>query len=133
MRAEKIVAALLTSDAGIAALAADRIYGGVAPEQVPSPLVVYLKRSAEHDETLAPDGDGALVRAVIDVLCVAPTYPELKALGEAVRVALAWRQGEIAGEQCAGITILDEGADQYDPDLREHAQLWSFSVSHSEP
>lgn len=133
MRAEKIVAALLTADAGVAALVADRIYGGVAPEQAPAPLVIYSKRSAEHDPTLAPDGDGALVTAAIDVLCIAPTYPLLKALGEAVRQALAWQQGEIAGEQCAGITILGEDGDLYDPDLREHAQVWGFQVAHAEP
>lgn len=133
MRAEKIVAALLNADAGVAAIVGTRVFGGVAHEQSPAPLVVYSKRSAERGGMLAPNNEGAVVTAVLDVLCIAPNYEQLKVLAEAVRRALVYQQGTVAGEHLMGIEAIDEGVDQYDPELREFGQVWGYQVTHTEP
>lgn len=133
MRAEKIVAALLTADAGVAAIVGTGVFGGVAHEQWPAPLVVYRKRSAERGGLLAPGNDGAVVTAVLDVVCIATTYEQLKQLAEAVRQALVYQQGTVAGEHLMGIEAIDEGADEYEPELREFGQVWGYQVTYSEP
>lgn len=138
MRAEKIVKALLDASAAVAAIVGTRIYGGVAPEEEPAPLVVFRKAGAQRPQSedgglLDPEVEGQIVSAAVDVLCIAGEYPQLKALGEAVRQALAYEHGTVAGETLLGIEIADEGGDQYDPELREHGQVWSFEVRHTEP
>lgn len=131
MRAEKVVAALLNGDAGIAAIVGTRIYGAVAPEEDPAPLLIYSK--ADGTERL-PDLDTAetTVRARVDVLVVATTYVQLKELAEAVRVALEGQSGSVAGVALLDIEIDAEGGDQYEPNLREFAQVWTFRVVHTE-
>lgn len=131
MRAEKAVAALLNADVGVSALVGTKIYGAAAPDETPAPLLVYRKVSADRAEQLSPE-PVQLVEAQIEVLCVASTYPELKALGEAVRLALVGRAGTVAGVDLQYIRVQEEGADDYEPQLREFAQPWTFAVQHTE-
>ncbi len=138
MRAEQIVESLLTGAAGVTALVGSRIYGGVAAQDVAAPLVVYRKVGATRDEGMdpadvQPDADTAFERAQIEVTCVAAEYEALKSLGEAVRLALAYRRGAVAGYELLGIFIESEGPDEFDPNRDEFFQAWVFRVEHSEP
>ena len=136
MRAEKVTAAVLGGDAGVAALVGTRIYGNVAPEEsdAPAPLLIYRKLGAEREYTVHLSGamSGATVRAAIEVLCIATSYPQLKALAEAVRLAMSGAAGTIAGVAVGYVRLTDEGADEYAPDTREHLQALTFEIAHSE-
>lgn len=131
MRAERAVAAILNAHAGVAAIVGTKIYASIAPEESTAPLLVYRKVSALRVLTLSVSAQ-AEVDARIEVLVVARTYEELKSLGEQVRLALAYARGTYAATDVLSITIDDEGPDEYDPDLREHAQTWVYLVKHSE-
>jgi hypothetical protein len=131
MRAEKAVAALLNAAPGVSAIVGAKIYGAAAPDETPAPLLVYRKVSAERPDQLQPSPI-QLVEAQVEVLCVASTYPELKALGEAVRLALVGQAGIVNGVELQYISIEEEGADEYEPQLREFAQPWTFRVQHTE-
>jgi hypothetical protein len=131
MRAEKAVAALLTADSGVAALVGTQVYGGSVPQNTAAPLVVYL-----HGDGSPVDAQRVMQEAVwsaqIEVLCVAATYTALKALAEAVRLALAFQSGVIAGVQVLAIVCANKGRDQYDPELAEHGQVLTFNVLYQE-
>lgn len=131
MRAEKAVASLLNADAGVAALVGTKIYGGAAPDETAAPLLVYRKQSAERVEQADP-APLQIVEALIDVLCIASTYPQLKDVGEAVRLALIGQRGTVNGVDLLYISLDQEGGDDYEPTLREHAQVWTFRVQHTE-
>lgn len=134
MRAERAVKALLDGAAGVTSLvggASPRIYGGAAPQEAAAPLLIYSKSGASREPVLRPT-ESRVVDALIDVLCVARTYGALKDLGEQVRLALNGASGTIATTVVLGITIEAEGPDQYEPQLDEFAQLWTFRVSHTE-
>ena len=130
MRAEKVVSFLLNDDSTIASIVDEKIYGGVALKGTAAPMLVYAKQSASRSVDLS--AEAAVVTALIDVLVVARTYQELKALSEAVRLAVAYKYGEIAGVENVETQINDEGPDEYDPDLNEFAQVWTFNVVHVE-
>lgn len=132
MRAERAVAALLNAAPGVSALVGTRIYGSVPPEQSPAPLIIYRKLAANRVLSLSLSAL-AEVDARIELLLVAQTYAQLKDLGEQVRLALAYQRGvSVGGTDVLHITIDDEGPDEYDPELREHAQTWVYLVKHSE-
>jgi hypothetical protein len=132
MRAEKAVSALLAADAGVAAIVASRIFGAFAPDDTAAPLLVYRKLSASREPQVELAAPPQLVEALVEVLCVAPSYPVLKSLGEAVRVALVGQRGTVNGVDLLGIAIEEEGADEYEPQLREYAQAWTYRVQHTE-
>ncbi len=132
MRAERAVTALLNAAAGVTAIVGTRIYGNVPPEQSPAPLIVYRKLAASRLNTLSMPA-GAVVDSRVELLLVAQSYDQLKALAEQVRLALAYQRGaSIGGTEVLDIGIDDEGPDEYDPDLREHAQTWVYLVKHAE-
>lgn len=141
MLAEKVVAKLLTTDAGVAALlteapgAAGRIWGGMAPEAMKAPLVIYRKQGATRERILDGTPQAAIVDASVDLLVIAKTYEDLKALGEACRVALVDKCGpDVAatGVNVQNLEVSAEGEDTFNPDLHEYAQLWTFRVVHTE-
>lgn len=131
MRAERAVAAMLTASAGVTAIVGTRIYGNVAPEGTAAPLIIYRKLAAGRVLSLSV-GALAEVDARVELLLVARTYAELKDLGEQVRLALAYQRGAFGGTDIMSTLVDDEGPDEYDPDLREHAQTWVYLIKHSE-
>lgn len=134
MRAEAIVRALLANAAGVTAIVGGRIYGGVASQDAPAPLLVFRKIGATREEGMDPAaGASAIVRAQVEVTCVAAEYDDLKALGEAVRTALAYQRGTVAGHALLGIFIEAEGPDEYMPDRDQLMQAWTFRIEHDEP
>jgi len=136
VRAEKVVAALLEASAAVGAIvgtgSARRVYGGMAPQSAQAPLVIYTKAGATRADVLNPS-EPRVVTALVSVLCVAKTYPQLKSLAEAVRLALNNRTTSTAIDTgLLEVQIEEENPDQYDGELDEHAQTWTFRVVHTE-
>ncbi len=129
MRAEKVVSHLLNNDAAITAIVDEKIYGGVSDKGAKAPLLVY----ALQGSTAEPDLSAAqsVVTALVDVLIVARTYPELKELSELVRVAVSYKYP--ADVVPTGVELLetqpnDVGPDEYASDIDEHSQVRTFVV-----
>jgi hypothetical protein len=138
MRAEKVVKTLLAADATIASYVGTRIWGGMAQQDVDGPFIVYRKLAASRDEGIdpadvQPGAATCVVSALMEVVVVARDYEQMKSLGEAVRLALAYKRGTVAGVELLGISIEAEGADEYSVENDEHFQPWTFRVQHSEP
>lgn len=131
MRAEKVIASLLTGASGVTAIVGSRITAvqGFQPDD--APFLVFWKDSAERAPARSLGGPN-VVLATIAIQCVALDYPTLKQLGEAVRVALVTMHGNIAGVDVNDIQVASEGADFFDPELSLYAQLWQYLVTHQE-
>ena len=131
MRAEKVVAYLLTNSAPVTSLVGAKISAVIGAQPDDAPFVVYWKETADRDYRISMGGP-AIVRAIISIQCVALSYAALKDLGEAVRSTLVNQFGTIAGVEVNEIQVASEGADFYDPELQLFAQLWQFQVTHQE-
>jgi hypothetical protein len=131
MRAEKVVASLLEGAGAVTAIVGTKVYAVMGAQVDDAPFVVYWKESADRERAIAMNGP-SLVRALISVQTVARTYQQLKDLGEAVRVALCAKFGDIAGVQVNEIQVAGEGPDLFDPEREVFAQLWQFLVIHQE-
>ena len=132
MRAEKVIKHLLSADAAVAAIVGTRIYGGASAEGATTPLLVYYHVDSGVDSR-ASAVQKYVVNSEIEVLAVAKTYEQLKSLNEAVRQALLYKGGDIAGVTVNTITWSSRGEDQYDAERREFAQSVTYRVSHMEP
>ena len=132
MRAEKVVSALLAADGAVAAIVGARIHGGATPENTAAPCVVFAHVGTDVDGRMSAT-QAYVVAADIEVLAVGRTYQELKELHEAIRQALSFKAGPIAGVQVVTITWASRGADQFDAELREYAQSVTYRVTHMEP
>jgi len=55
-----------------------------------------------------------------------------KTLSEAVRVALNGKKGTFGGTTVLDIVIESEGSDQFEPQLDEFGQVWTYRVMHTE-
>ena len=135
MRAEKVVRHLLDASSAISAIVGSRIWGGVAEEQAPAPLLVFRKLSAERGERLDREVE-CEVEALIEVIVAAISYPQLKSLGELVRITLTYDEAinqTIAGVSVLRINCVSEDEDQHNPERREFFQAWTFLVHHTEP
>lgn len=132
MRAEKVVSALLNADGAVASIVGTRIHGGATPEGTAAPCVVFAHAGSAVDGRMSATQQ-YVVGADIEVMAVARTYQELKQLHEAIRGALSFKAGAIAGVQVVTITWASRGPDQYDAELREFAQSVTYRVTHMEP
>jgi hypothetical protein len=131
MKAEKVVAVLLTADAGVAALTGGRVFGGVAPQGSQRPYVSFIHESS------APLNAQRVTqlntwRSQVWVLSVAKTYQAMKELGDAVINALAFKSGAIAGVQVSSILCTELGRDLYEPEPGEFGQYVFFQIDYQE-
>lgn len=131
MRAEMVVASLLNGAGAVTSIVGPKVYAVQGSQADDAPFLVYWKEGAARERTIAMNGP-TLVHATISVQCVALDYPTLKALGEAVRMALVPQFGVIAGVSVNSIQVAAEGPDVYDPELALFAQLWQFLITHQE-
>jgi hypothetical protein len=131
MRAEKVVAYLLTNSAPVTTIVGTKISAVIGAQPDDAPFIVYWKETAEREKVISFGGP-SIVRAIISVQCVALSYAALKDLGEAVRLALVPVFGSVAGVDVNEIQVASEGADFYDPELQLFAQLWQFQITHQE-
>lgn len=86
----EVVFALLSADAGVAALVAKRIYPQIAPQPLTKPYVVYAVVSDEPLNSLQGDTSG-LGSARVQIDCYATSYRDVQAVADAVDAVLKAR------------------------------------------
>ena len=132
MNAEKVVYSLLSGAAGVTALVSTRIYPSDLPQQIAVPAIVYRHIDTVDRPTIHGDGGAQLVQSRISVIALANDYSAIKAIHEAVKDALRYQYGVIAGVQVATITRDIVGPDLFDPDLERHEQGVDYLVVHND-
>ena len=132
MNAEKVVYALLSADAGVTAIVSTRIYPSELPQQIAVPAIVYRHIDTVDRPTIHGDGGAQLVQSRISVIALANDYSAIKAIHEAVKDALRYQYGVIAGVQVATITRDIVGPDLFDPDLERHEQGVDYLIVHTD-
>ena len=98
--------ALLTTDAGVAARAADRVYTEVLPQAPVVPAVVFTEVAGDDDVAL--DGPTGTSSRRVQIDSWAKTRAEATALGLAVKAVLANHAGAAAGLVVEGAFLLSE-------------------------
>lgn len=130
---EEAVYAILTGDAGVAALAGDRVYPQEIPQDVALPAVAYARVSTRRARRHGGAGVGRrLARARVQVNCEAGTYGAAKGLAAAVVGALDGVMVTVAGVEVQGSWIENEG-DEYGETgkvygVRHDFMLWFRAV-----
>lgn len=92
--------ALLAADAGVSAIANDRIYPQVIPSEnfdslSKKPCIVYRRGGVERQPLLC--GTSPTMRSLFVVDCYAKTYAGAESLANAVRAAVVDFQGTVLG------------------------------------
>lgn len=111
---ESALLALLTANAGVAALAGTRIYAVQLPQQPTLPAVTYELVSDRRQGTFT--GPAGLPGSLFRVHSWAAGYAAAKALANAVRAALDGYQGTVGGETIQA-AILEGQTDIYEPEV----------------
>jgi hypothetical protein len=106
---------VLTGDAGVAALAGDRVYTEVLPQACDLPAVVFTEVGG--DEDVALDGPTGISARRLQVDAWARTRAEATALGLAVRRVLSGHVGAAEGLDVQTIALA--------------AQRWDFDAETS--
>jgi len=121
---------VLTGDAGVAALAADRVYTEVLPQSPTVPAVVFTEVAGDEDYAL--DGPTGASSRRVQIDSWAKTRAEATALGLAVKGALAGHAGAAAGLDVQGVFFLTERWD-FDPETAlyrtsQDYEIWTAGV-----
>lgn len=103
--------AILTGDAGVAALVGARVYAITAPQDDPLPDVTYQRIAAEHTHLWA--ADAGLVRAEVQVDCWGRTLAEASSVRDAVLAALNRYSGTADSTVIQEVLVMNE-FDQHD-------------------
>jgi len=137
MRAEQVVYTLLAADAGVAAIVGTRIYPGALPQRTILPALVYSHVDTVDLEPIDAQAGGLIALGRIQVNALVnddPSgvsgYAQLKALGEAVRAALSFASGSIAGVTVVSVLRDQALPDQRDDDVGVLFQSTDFIVTH---
>ena len=102
----KYLRLVLVNDAGVAALAADRVYTEVLPQSPVVPAVVFTEVAS--DEDVALDGPTGTRSRRLQIDAWATTRAEATSLGLAVRQVLSGHVGAAAGLDVQGAFLLAE-------------------------
>ena len=129
MRAEKVIKALLSAAPGITALVGSRVYPGAAPQGTTLPAISYEHISTVALRTLDALAGYNLVQSRIEVTALAKTYGDQKTLVEAIRQALDYQRGTIAGIEVTSIIRGSTGPDIRDDDMQLYTQAVDFLVT----
>jgi hypothetical protein len=109
----KYMRMLLTSDAGVAALVADRVFTEVLPQAPLVPAVVFTEVAGDEDVALEGPTGASSRRVQVDSW--AKTRADATTLGLAVKRALSRHVGAAAGLDVQALFFLTERWD-YDSD-----------------
>jgi HK97 gp10 family phage protein len=131
MRAEAVVASILSGASAVTAIVGTKITAVQGFQADDAPFVVYWKGGASRSPSITMNGP-VIVDAVVNLQFVALDYPTLKNLAEAARLALVGQFGDFAGVHVNKIEAASEGEDVYDPDLALFAQQWQYLITHQE-
>ena len=132
MRAEKVVYDLLTGSEAVTALVGLKIYPGLIPQNTPMPAVSYELISSVDIAPINAQAGGVILRSRVQVSVLARTYAEVKTIQEAIRRALLFKSGLIAGVQVNAITRELIGSDERDDESGLYMQGVDFLLIHEE-
>ena len=138
MRAEKVIYALLTGNAGVTALVGGalpsaRIYAGRLPQNTTMPAIAYETISGTELTPINAFAAGyQVMRTRMQVTVLAKLYSDVKAVLEAVRLACLYKSGVIAGVTVLSVTRDSVGADLRDDQTGLYMQSIDFMVMHYE-
>ncbi|MCE9635075.1 MAG: DUF3168 domain-containing protein [Planctomycetes bacterium] len=102
----KYLRMVLTADARVAALAADRVYTEVLPQAGTVPAIVFTEVSGDEDYAL--DGPTGTSARRVQVDSWAKARADATALGLAVKAALSGHTGAAAGLDVQGVFLVAE-------------------------
>lgn len=132
MRAEKVVYTLLTGSAAVTGLVGTKIYPGRIPQNTTMPAVSYELVSGVDIAPINAQAGGVLLRSRVQVNVLARTYAEVKTIQEAIRGALLFKSGLIAGVRVIGIMRDLIGPDERDDELGLYLQGIDYLLIHDE-
>jgi len=132
---EEAIFKILKDDAAVAAIVGDKIVPQRAAQQTDLPYVVYELISSQHMKDM--DGASGLANPLFRLTSWETTYAKVKALAEAVRLALVGFRGTIDGNVIQGI-FLENQLDGFDlrPDGSEgnaDRVIQEWSIWYCEP
>jgi hypothetical protein len=136
MRAEKVIFALLTADAGVLALLGaspnTRIYPSRLPQNTVMPAIAYQLISGMEMTPINAQGGQQIVRSRVQVAAMGKNYSDVKTVLEAVRLACLYKSGTIASVRVLSVLRDSVGPDTHDDDLNLYLQSIDFMVTHYE-
>lgn len=137
MRAEKVIYALLTGDAGVqallgGALPVTRIYASRIPQNTVMPVLVYQSISGNEMTPIDASAGFQLMRSRVQVTAMGKNYADVKNVIEAARLACIYKSGVIAGVTVQAVVRDSMGPDLRDDDLNLYIQSIDFIVTHYE-
>lgn len=132
MRAEKVVYTLLAGSAAVTGLVGTKIYPGRIPQNTTMPAVSYELVSGVDIAPINAQAGGVLLRSRVQVNVLARTYAEVKTIQEAIRGALLFKSGLIAGVRVIGIMRDLIGPDERDDELGLYLQGIDYLLIHDE-
>lgn len=134
MSIKAALANFLQTTPSIIALAGDRSYPEVIPDQVfdaasKRPCLVWSRQSAQRDRTFC--GTGPVTRSTFSIDCYARTSAASEELAKAVRDALTDYRGQMAGVEIKDVALTGD-FDLLDLEPGLFRVSLSFDISHDE-
>ena len=120
---------ILRGDAGVGAIADDRIYPHKLPQNPTFPAITYSRVSGAREKVLK--GLSGLARPTLQYDCWAERYTEVKSLADAVRAAFDGYQGTVRSVRIDRIQILNE-VDDFDTEVHIYRVSQDYEVFHAE-
>jgi len=118
----------LEQDTGVAALADDRIFGGVVPVGTVCPFIWVQRRRIEYATEM--EAEAVPLKEWFDVECVSQSATEAVELSDAVRACLHGAHGTVGGSTYTWVSVAD-AAESYVPrnlDAAEYLFISSLDV-----
>jgi len=125
---EKAIFTRLSTDAGITALAGNRIYPQILPQNPTLPAITYFRVSTT--KPYAQSNSVNIAQARLQISCWAETYSVMKSLVEAVRKSLDGFSGVVNGIQIT--SYLNTCYDLYDDDTGIYHGIVDFKIFYEE-
>ena len=126
MTLEEGLYAHLVADSGVAALVSTRVYPLLVPQDATLPAIAYQRISGPRDHSHT--GTTGLALARIQLTLIASSYANAKALGTAVRTAMAGLRGSM-GAVVVNACLFDNERDDWatvfeKPVVRHDYLIW---------
>lgn len=132
MRAEKVVYTLLSQATAVTALVGNRIHPVRLPQNCQLPAAVYELVSSVDTPPIHAAAGGGITRSRVQVTVLARSYSQVKAVHEAMRKALLYQSGQIAGVQVNAVLRDVVGPDMRDDDTDQYLQSVDYLLLHDE-
>lgn len=133
MNAIVIMRALQLAHTPVAEMVGDRVFAGDVPQNEPLPAVGLKEISRIEQETVSRDAPAVLVRARVQITVHATSYPQQKALLNAVKLGSGTHAGTIAGVEVKSVLRDAVGPDMGDSTADIYEQSRDFVVTYIEP